>query len=74
MLRRLAVRHDAGALIRRHAVRHEPWLRLMSRRDGAIVAWHEVPGTAPPQKSRPVGYGLIRKGVRTDAMIGVEEV
>jgi hypothetical protein len=24
-----------------------------------IVAWHEVPGTAPPQKSRPVGYGLI---------------
>ena len=22
----------------------------MSRRDGAIVAWHEVPGTAPPQK------------------------
>src|ERR1700726_1585069 len=32
----------------------------MSRRDGAIVAWHEVPGTAPPQKSRPVGYGVIR--------------
>jgi hypothetical protein len=23
----------------------------MSRRDGAIVAWHEVPGTAPPPKS-----------------------
>jgi hypothetical protein len=22
----------------------------MSRRDGAIVAWHEVPGTAPPQE------------------------
>src|SRR4029077_15201672 len=38
----------------------------MSRRDGAIVAWHEVPGTAPPQKSRPVGYGVIRAGVRTD--------
>jgi hypothetical protein len=36
----------------------------MSRRDGAIVAWHEVPGTAPPQKSRPVGYGVIRAGVR----------
>jgi multidrug efflux pump subunit AcrB len=32
---------------------------LLSRRDGAIVAWHEVPGTSPPQKSRPVGYGLI---------------
>ncbi len=27
-----------------------------------IVAWHEVPGTAPPQKSRPVGYGMIRAG------------
>ena len=27
-----------------------------------IVAWHEVPGTAPPQKSRPVGHGLIRAG------------
>ena len=43
----------------------------MSRRDGAIVAWHEVPGTAPPQKSRPVGYGLIRAGVRADSMIEV---
>jgi hypothetical protein len=33
---------------------------LQSQRDGQIVAWHEVPGTARPQKSRPVGYGLIR--------------
>ena len=33
----------------------------MSRWDGAIVAWHEVPGTAPPQKNRPVGYGVIRR-------------
>ena len=32
--------------------------------------WHEVPGTAPPQKSRPVGYGMIRAGVRTDSKIG----
>ena len=39
----------------------------MSRRDGAIVAWHEVPGTTPPRKSRPVGYGIIRAGVRTDS-------
>jgi hypothetical protein len=39
----------------------------MSRRDGAIVAWHEVPGTAPSQKSRPVGYGLIRAGVGADS-------
>src|SRR5208337_1340919 len=45
----------------------------MSRRDAAIVAWHEVPGTAPPPKSRPVGYGVIRAGVRTDWMIGVTE-
>jgi hypothetical protein len=35
-----------------------------------IVAWHEVPGSAPPQKSRPVGYGVIRAGVRTDSKIG----
>jgi hypothetical protein len=28
-------------------------------RDGPIVAWHEVPGTAPPQKNRPVGHGMI---------------
>jgi|HubBroStandDraft_6_1064221.scaffolds.fasta_scaffold1748694_2 hypothetical protein len=34
-----------------------------------IVARHEVPGTAPPQKTRPVGYGVIRPGVRTDSMI-----
>ena len=34
----------------------------MSRRDGAILAWHEVPGTAPPQKGRPVG-------VRSDSRI-----
>jgi hypothetical protein len=43
----------------------------MSRRDDAIVAWHEVPGAAEPQRSRPVGYGMIRAGVRTDSMIGV---
>jgi hypothetical protein len=36
----------------------------MSQRDDAIVAWHEVPGTTPPQKSRPVGYGLIRAAMR----------
>jgi hypothetical protein len=36
-----------------------------------IVARHEVPGTAPPKKSRPLGYGVIPAGVRTDSMIGV---
>jgi hypothetical protein len=41
----------------------------MSQRDGAIVAWHEVPGLAPPQECRPVGYGLILAGVHTDSMI-----
>jgi hypothetical protein len=35
-----------------------------SDRSLARSAW-----TAPPQKSRPVGYGLIRAGVRTDSMI-----
>jgi hypothetical protein len=29
-----------------------------------IVARHEVPGTALPQESLPVGHGLIRAGVR----------
>ena len=35
------------------------------------LAWHEVPGTAPPQKSRPGGYGVMSAGVRTDWMTGV---
>jgi hypothetical protein len=30
----------------------------MPRRDGAIVAWHEVPGPAPPRIGRPVGCGV----------------
>ena len=50
---------------------------LLSRRDRLIVARHEVPGTAPSQKSRPVGYGLIRAGERTnssDWMIGVTKL
>jgi len=41
------------------------WLE-MSRRDDVIVAWHEVPRGAPPQKIRPVGYGVILAGVRTN--------
>jgi hypothetical protein len=45
---------------------------LLSRRDRLVVAWHEVPGSAPPQNSRPVGYGVIRAGVRADSMIGVK--
>ena len=40
------------------------------QRDSMIVAWHEVPGRAPPQKIRPVGYGMIRADVRTDSKIG----
>jgi hypothetical protein len=40
-----------------------------------IVAWHKVPGKVPPQKmSRPVGYGLILAGVRSDSMIGVKKL
>jgi hypothetical protein len=33
-----------------------------------------VPGKASPQQRRPVGYGVIRAGVRTDTMIGVDEI
>jgi hypothetical protein len=41
-------------------LKHSTEGRAQSRRDGPIVAWHEVPGTAdPPQKNRPVGYGMI---------------
>ena len=39
------------------------WDVLRPGGDGAIVAWQEVPGTAS-QKSRPVGYGVIRTDVR----------
>ena len=31
-----------------------------------IVAWHEVLGLRHPEKSRPVGRGMIRAGVRAD--------
>ena len=24
-----------------------------------IVAWHEMPGIAPPRKDRPVGYSIF---------------
>jgi hypothetical protein len=30
----------------------------MSRRDGTIVAWHEVPAPAPPRTDRPGGDGV----------------
>jgi hypothetical protein len=35
---------------------------ISSQRDSMIVAWHEVPGTAPPQKepSRRVRYDSYR--------------
>jgi hypothetical protein len=46
---------------------------LLSRRDDAIVAWHEVPGNIAIL-SRPVGYGLILagvQGVRTESSFGL---
>jgi hypothetical protein len=46
----------------------------MSRRDDAIVAWHEVPGRAPPQKIRPVGYGVILAGLQVYARIDRERL
>jgi hypothetical protein len=44
---------------------------LLSRRDGAIVSLARSAWDSATQKSRPVGYGLIRAGLRTDSMIGV---
>jgi hypothetical protein len=37
---------------------------LLSRRDGAIVAWHESAWNNATPKSRPVGYGMIRAFVQ----------
>src|SRR6476646_5017098 len=44
---------------------------VSSRRDGAIIAWHEVPGTSatPKDPSRRVRYDSA--GVRTDSMMEV---
>jgi hypothetical protein len=44
--------------------------------DRLIVAWHEVPlarsaWDSATRMTRPVGYGVIRAGVRADPMIGV---
>jgi hypothetical protein len=39
-----------------------------------IVAWHKVPGATPPKRSRPVGDGVIRAGVRAGSMIGVMKI
>jgi hypothetical protein len=36
------------------------------RVDGAIVAWHKVPGKAAFQKSRSVGHGMIGRTVPPD--------
>jgi hypothetical protein len=36
---------------------------IIQSEDAIQRAWHEVPGTTPPQKSRPVGYGVIPVGV-----------
>ncbi len=46
---------------------------LLPRRDGAIVAWHEVLGKcALPPRSRPVGDGPISgRGVHFDSAIEV---
>jgi hypothetical protein len=59
------VKYPASPLVPKIVIVH--WrleFNLLSR-DRAIVAWHEVPGTPPPQKSRPVGYGLILAGVHS---------
>jgi hypothetical protein len=52
----------------------KPWA-MLSRPFGPQTtalntAWHEVPGKSLPQKSRPVGYGVIVAGVCTDSMVG----
>jgi hypothetical protein len=46
----------------------------MSRRDDAIVAWHEVPGTTPAQKESSRRDGVICAGVGADSMIRVMQI
>ena len=46
---------------------------LMSRRDDPIVAWHEVPGTAPPQKKPSRRVRCDSFSWRTASMIGVRK-
>jgi hypothetical protein len=36
-----------------------------------IGAWREVPGTAPPQKNRPVGYDSCRCANRSKTTLSV---
>jgi hypothetical protein len=62
--------HEDKECLRRFVAPKAKVALPQSRRDGPIVAWHEVPGAAPSQKSRPVGYGVIGAG-RRDSMIGV---
>jgi hypothetical protein len=62
---------DIRVIVTLHILRPCRARRGLVPEGGPIVAWHEVPRTAPPQRSRPVGYGLIRAGMRTDSMIGV---
>ena len=66
-------RPKAGRLTRRQARSARKGAQSASAPKGlvpegrTIVAWHEVPGKASSQESRPVGYGLIHAGERTDS-------
>jgi hypothetical protein len=46
----------------------------MSRRDGAIVAWHEVPGATPPQKDPSRRVRCDSCSVRASSRIGVIKI
>jgi hypothetical protein len=50
-----------GAKIRNVLGGLMPEARPQSRRDGPIVAWHEVPWNSPTQRNRPVGYGMTMR-------------
>src|ERR1700674_4148932 len=63
--------HNIEQQLEHHRTRtfQEEYLAFL--RNTAHISTRNTSGTAPPQKSRPVGYGVIRAGVRTNSMIGV---
>jgi hypothetical protein len=71
--RTISERETIGRLSGKDGSQRQLCNHEMSRRDNAIVAWHEAPGTAPPRKSRPVRHGVNRAGGATRFVIGVLE-
>src|SRR5271165_1972845 len=82
MAKYLLLRGGLVLLKNRHTLRHADLLESNHQLESRIQEiWQSgseggakptfVPTPIVPRKNRPVGYGVIRAGVRTDSMIGV---